>query len=189
MASAETPESFVRAFAALLDEAAIPYMLAGSFASGFYGAPRATQDVDIVISPTPESLDQLLNSLSPCNYYVSREAAQEALRREMTFNVIDLHSGWKADLICRKSRRFSVTEFGRRSLRNLAGVEVYVASAEDVILSKLEWAQLGGSDRQLEDAAGVLRIQGDALDQDYLQTWAKELSVLAEWEKAKALVR
>ena len=58
MAFAESPEGVIHRFATLLDVAGVPYMLTGSFASGFHGAPRATQDIDIVISP---NLGSLLN--------------------------------------------------------------------------------------------------------------------------------
>jgi hypothetical protein len=78
MASAETPEQVIQRFAAILDEVGIPYMLTGSFASGFHGAPRATQDIDLVIAPNLGSLQRLLASLPSDRYYVSREAALDA---------------------------------------------------------------------------------------------------------------
>jgi len=43
-----------RRITAALDQAGIAYMLSGSFASTFYGAPRSTQDIDMVIDATPE---------------------------------------------------------------------------------------------------------------------------------------
>jgi len=36
--------------------AGIPHMLAGSFASTYYGTPRTTQDIDLVIDRTPDAL-------------------------------------------------------------------------------------------------------------------------------------
>lgn len=187
MASAESPEGVIHRFAALLDSAGIPYMLTGSFASGFYGAPRATQDIDIVISPTLGSLNRFLRLLPDDKYYVSREAALDAYGRESLFNVVDFASGWKIDLICRKARAFSVAEFERRSRHDLAGLEVSVASAEDVLLAKLEWAKLTQSDRQIEDAAGIMRIQDERLDTTYLAKWVEQLGLHDEWLKAKML--
>jgi hypothetical protein len=49
--------------------------------------------------------------------------------------------GWKIDLIIRKSRPFSEEEFRRRELVNLQGRSLFVASAEDVVVSKLEWVR------------------------------------------------
>lgn len=185
MGTPESPEAVIHRFAGLLDAAQIPYMLTGSFASGFFGSPRATQDIDLVIAPTGRTLTRFVESLDPDSYYVSLESAQNALRRESLFNVVDYASGWKIDLICRKSRPFGLTEFGRRGLRDLSGTSVYVASAEDIILSKLEWSKAAGSERQLRDAISILKIQGDSIDQDYLTRWATELGVTTELDLAR----
>ena len=187
MTSAEGPEAVIIRFAALLDAAGVPYMLTGSFASGYHGAPRASQDIDIVIAPTPASLDCFLASLPEDRFYVSRDAALDAHRRQSLFNVVDFASGWKVDLICRKGRPFSITEFDRRSPRDFGGRRVFLASAEDVLLAKLEWAKLSESERQLEDAAGILRVQGEALDRAYVARWVAELGIEQQWERTVAL--
>ena len=129
---------------ALLDRARIPHMLTGSFASTFHGPPRSTRDIDVVIDPTPE---RLLEELAPDRYYVSATAAREALALRRQFNVVDLETGWKIDLIIRKDRAYSREEFARRQ-------PARVASAEDTVLSKLEWAKAGESERQLRDVVG-----------------------------------
>ena len=98
--------------------------------------------------------------------------------------MIDMESGWKIDFIVRKSRPFSVEEFERRREAELLGTTVYIASAEDVILSKLEWAKMAGSERQIADAAGVLRTQGTDLDVEYVKRWVAVLGVQSEWERA-----
>jgi len=81
--------------------------------------------------------------------------------------VIDLASGWKIDLIIRKSRDFSEEEFRRRQLVMLEGLSFFVASAEDVVVSELEWSKLAQSERHIEDVAGVLRIHWESLDRSY----------------------
>jgi len=55
----------------------------------------------------------------------------------------------------------------------------YIATAEDIILAKMEWYRQGGeiSDRQWRDILGVLKVQAGRLDLDYLQKWAAELNV------------
>lgn len=64
-------------------------------------------------------------------------------------------------------------------------VDVYVATAEDTVLAKLEWAAMGGSDRQVADAAAVLAVRFDALDDDYLELWAANLGVSALLARAR----
>ena len=179
-------EVFGRLIAAL-DEAQIPYMLTGSFASSFHGTPRATQDIDLVIAASLDRLLAFVNSLSVENYYVSEPAAREAHQHEGMFNVLDLSTGWKIDLIIRKSRPFSREEFERRTAEDVGGMRLYVASPEDVIVTKMEWAKRGGSARQIEDAAGILRVQSDDLDRRYIEKWARELNLEREWEEVRRI--
>jgi hypothetical protein len=91
---------------AALDRAGIAYMLTGSFASAYYGVPRATQDIDMVIVASPEQLRTFVQYLPSPDYYADLDAALQAHRRQSLFNVIDLAAGWKIDLIIRKSRAF-----------------------------------------------------------------------------------
>src|SRR5271156_1300053 len=152
------PEVMPR-IAAALDRAGIAYMLSGSFASAYYGAPRSTQDIDLVIAATPSQLRSFVQSLPSDEYYVDLDAALEAHKHQSLFNVVDMATGWKIDLIIRKSRPFSEEEFRRRKLVNLQGRSLFVASAEDVVVSKLEWAKLAQSQRHIEDVAGILRMR------------------------------
>jgi len=160
----------------LLGKAGIPYMLAGSLGSSFHGRPRATNDIDLVIAPTEPQFRQFLETLGS-DYYVSQEAAWAAFHRRSTFNIIDIKTQWKADLRIRQARSFSMMEFSRRQKAIVLDTDVWIVSPEDVILSKLEWAQESGSQRQIEDVLGVLQVQYDRLDKEYLRKWAKELGV------------
>jgi len=138
---------------------------------------------DIVIAPTAQTIAKFLDRLSEQEYYVSREAAIDALRRNSMFNVIDLESGWKVDLIIRKSRPFSLEEFRRRMAARLFEVPVFVATAEDTILTKLEWAAMGESERQVRDAAGIVSVKATELDREYISRWANELGVAEQWHR------
>ena len=62
---------------------------------------------------------------------------------------------------------------------------MYIASPEDVILAKLRWAKLGESNRQLKDADGILRTQGEKLDLAYIETWVRELHLQEQWHKLR----
>jgi hypothetical protein len=184
MASDDSVEAVVGRVLHALQAAEVPYMLVGSFASSFHGAPRTTQDIDVVIAPTLGSLQKLIKQFPEENYYVSRDAALQAYGAETLFNVVDFTTGWKIDFIICKSREYSRQEFARRQESDLLGAKLYVASAEDVILSKLEWAKQGESERQIRDVAGILRTKGDALDREYLLRWIQALNVSEQWTKA-----
>lgn len=159
-------------------------MLTGSFASSYHGAPRATQDIDVVISATPQQLRRLVALFPREDYYVDEDAALEAHRTQGQFNIIDLSTGWKVDLIIQKSRPFSREEFQRRSVGEIGGIQLAIATAEDVLIAKLEWAKLGESHRQIEDAATILRIRSSDLDQQYVVNWVRQLGLDEQWRQA-----
>ncbi len=168
-----------------LDQRGIAYMVVGSFASTYFGALRTTLDIDIVIQATPDQLRGFVADLQADDYYAELDAALEALKHESMFNAIDSATGWKIDLIFRKSRAFDREEFGRRVPAKLFDIQLFVASVEDVVISKLEWAKLGQSQRQIEDVAKVLAVQWNSLDQRYLAKWIGELELQEQWSAAK----
>ena len=182
-------EDLLRRIVAALEQAGIPYMLTGSVASSYHGEGRASQDIDIVIAPDEPQLRTFLRSLPASSYYVSEDAALDALRRRSQFNVIDMVTGWKVDLIVRRDRRFSRSEFERRISVDVMGMKLVIATAEDVVLSKLEWAKLGASERQLEDVAGILRDPETKLDREYIGQWVRDLRLQPQWERAQELAR
>lgn len=177
----------LRRITAALDSAGIAYMLTGSFASAHHGTPRSTLDLDIVVAATPEQIKKFIAALPADEYYADLDAALDAHGRESLFNVIDSVTGWKIDFIFRKSRRFSHEEFRRRRLIDVQGLQLFVATAEDIVIAKLEWAKLAQSHRQLEDVAGILRLRSETLDRAYLEKWIGELDLGTEWQKARNL--
>lgn len=168
----------------ILERLDISHMVTGSVASSFHGRPRLTHDVDILIDPSPDQLEALVRSLIAKGFYVDPERARDALRRRLQFNAIETGSAFKVDLIIRKDRPFSREELGRRRTAELSsGHKVSIASAEDTILSKLEWSRRAGrSEKQIEDAAGVLAIN-PGIDRAYVERWAHELGLLELWQE------
>jgi hypothetical protein len=165
----------------------IPYMLTGSIATSYHGRPRATHDTDIVINPTAEQLDALIARLAAAGFYVDRDGARDALRRRRPFNAIEGQHACKIDLIIQKDRPFSREEMARRLTVDLPfAPAVSMVTAEDAVLSKLEWARAAGdSERQLADAAGVLAVT-PTLDAAYIERWADELGVSDLWRRISA---
>lgn len=168
-----------------LDQSSIPHMVAGSIGSAHYGEARSTQDIDIVIDPDAAGMADLLVLLRSAGLYVGDGLA--ALADRSQFNVIDTATGWKVDLIIRKDRPFSRSEFERRRETVIGGVPVYVLSAEDSILSKLEWGSASASERQFSDAAAIVAVRGDELDWAYLVHWAAVLGVADQLRELRAV--
>ncbi len=90
---------------------------------------------------------------------------------------------YKADIFILGTDKWSQEEKSRRRLEPLGpepnAASAYFCSAEDILLQKLRWFQKSGgiSERQWDDILGVLKVQGEALDFDYLRKWAEELGM------------
>lgn len=181
-------KKFLEKLISILESVGIPYAVCGSLSSSLHGQPRATNDTDIIIAPTQEQLAKLLKSLET-GYYVSSKTAFEAMKIRSMFNVIDNELGWKADLIFRKNTPYQLTKFNRRIKAKLMGIDLWILSPEDVILSKLDWAKKSGSELQLRDVLGVIKVQWNNLDWDYLRHWAKILGVEKNLETVTEGVR
>jgi hypothetical protein len=177
-------EAILRLVVGALDDLGIPYMLTGSLASAYYGAPRSTQDVDLVVDAVEDELQRLGDRLRGAGLYVDRGAISEAVRARGLFNAVDTSTGWKADFILMKSRPFSRAEFSDRVASHVAGMPLTIVRAEDIVVAKLEWAKETESERQLRDVVGVLMVQGDAVDRTRIERWVSDLGLEDVWRQA-----
>jgi hypothetical protein len=167
----------------LLNQADVPFMVTGSLASSYHGEPRSTRDIDIVIDPSPTDLDRLVEGLQASGFYVDPGAARDALASRSQFNAIGRDAD-KVDFIIRRDRPFSIEEFARRQPADLLGTPAFVTTPEDLIVAKLEWAAASGSERQLDDVAGILAIS-TALDERYIDRWVRALNLGDPWRRAR----
>lgn len=174
-------EDFLSRLLAAFERVKLPYMLTGSVASSAHGVPRSTRDLDIVIAPTRAQLLALMREFPSDRYYADEQQALQALANRSQFNVIDFATGWKADFIIAQDSEYGRCALARRALIDIAGNSVYVAAPEDVLIAKLQWANLGKSDRQLQDAAGIISTQGRKLDVGYVERWVRELHLETQW--------
>jgi hypothetical protein len=167
----------------------IPYAIGGSFASSLYGVMRATMDVDIVADLRLEHIPQFVAVLSPI-FYADDEMIREAIEHRSSFNLIHYETAFKVDVFIPKLRDFDRMQLERREVSIIATDPercVFLTSAEDIILAKLEWYRMGDqvSDRQWRDILGVMKVQSGTLDFDYLRQWAKQLKVDDLLERAR----
>jgi len=165
-----------------LNRTQITYYLTGSMASNYWGIPRSTHDLDFVIQLPPSAVPQIVSEFSP-DYYIDEPSIRAAYRPPYQFNAIDTRSALKVDFWFPKPEPFD-REMLRRRLRVLLfGETAWITTPEDSILHKLVWNRITPSDRQVGDAAGVLAIQSEKLDQTYLKTWSQTLGVSGELQK------
>ncbi len=176
----------------VLESLSVTYLIGGSLASALHGVARSTLDSDLVADLRNEHVDSLIKSLDG-SFYVSRDAVREAIRCCRSFNLIHFATMFKVDIFVSRQRPFDIVRFERRSEQIVSKDPVrtiFVSSAEDTILAKLEWYRLGGeiSDRQWNDVLGVIKVQEHQLDWAYLHKWAIELDVADLFKKAKRKV-
>ena len=171
-----------------LEQIGIPYAVGGSFASSLHGIMRSTLDVDIVADMRLEHIMPLVAALSK-EFYADDEMMKGAIEHHSSFNLIHYETAFKVDIFIRKLRAFDQMQLERRRTSIISTdpeQSIYVASPEDVILSKLEWYRRGGetSERQWRDILGVLKTRAGELELDYLRKWGKELKVIDLLERA-----
>jgi hypothetical protein len=151
----------------------LSFMLTGSFALAYYATPRMTRDLDIVVALNEKDVDALVAAFES-DFYIDADAARAAILSERMFNLMHLESGVKVDLIIRKSSEFRQVEFGRRRQVAIAGIQTWIVSCEDLILSKLVWALDSNSELQRRD---IRQLLAGAIDLDYIRKWAPNLGV------------
>lgn len=168
-----------------LDAAGIAYMVTGSMAAGFYGQPRMTRDVDLVVDLREGEAEHLVELLSDV-FLIGAESAKGAVARQTMFNAIHREALVKVDFVIRKAEPFRQEEFARRRRVDLDGHSMWMVSGEDLILSKLLWGRAGSSEVQRRDVCGVIATQQERLDWSYLRAWADRLGVAADLEAARS---
>jgi hypothetical protein len=168
----------------LLNTLKISYMFVGAFAVNYYAVPRFTHDADLVIHIALEHIESLCKPLEK-HFYIDRDMIKEALTTIGQFNIIHHESGFKIDFWTVKNDEISQAQFSRRIAGKIFGLDVYIITPEDLILTKLVWYKESGSQKHFIDAAGVFRMQNDTLATDYLENYAGKMGVENLLERIK----
>jgi hypothetical protein len=187
----QTELDIVRDVSQRLEGVGLAYMLTGSMAMNYYAQPRMTRDVDVVIALGPGDAGKVVDLFRP-DYYVSEEAVRDSISAESIFNLIHNESVIKVDCIVRKNTPYRQAEFDRRqqikidnseSLREAGpAFSTWIASKEDLIISKLCWAKDSGSEIQMRDVQNLVATGCDA---DYINRWTCELDLVKLWQQCR----
>lgn len=173
-----------------LDRLRVRHFIGGSVASSAHGIARASLDVDLVAELEPIHVARLVAVLE-ADYFVDEARVRAAVETKRSFNLIHLETMFKVDVFVSRGRPFDDSSFARVRSERLslepAGPVIPLASAEDVLLAKLEWYRSGGetSERQWDDVKGLLRVGTGTLDAAYLRHWAALIGVSDLLERAR----
>ncbi len=169
-----------------LEAAHVEYVVVGSTASAAWGVVRSTRDVDLVLVLPPDGA-AVLAGLIADDLYVPVAEAAAALERGGSFNVLHPDSGGKVDVfVCLPDDDFERRRLARRVPLQVLGVPSFVATAEDVVISKLRWRKDTRSEVQWRDCVEIAASQ--PLDRGYLREWASRLGVAADLDLLLAQV-
>jgi hypothetical protein len=172
-----------------LNRAGIRYVLTGSVAAIFYGEPRLTHDVDLVLFLNEQNIRQLAEIFPASDFYVpsTETIAAEVLREQRGhFNIIHLDTGFKADFYLTGRDELNAWAFrGKRSVQ-FEGETVVLAPPEYVIVRKLEFYREGGSEKHLRDIRSMLAVSGEQLDRAELNHWIQHLGLEPQWKETQA---
>jgi hypothetical protein len=174
----------------ILDRLGIPYAIGGSVAAGLHGIARSTFDIDILVDLQGDAAVRLADALRGA-FYVPEQSMRDAIAARSCFNVIHLGLSMKVDLFVAGGSPLDQPELRRRvrvAPFDGATDRIAFASAEDMVVRKLDWFRRGGSrsERQWNDVLGILRVQAGRLDLDQLRQSASLLAVTDLLDRALA---
>jgi hypothetical protein len=156
-----------------LDAHGIPYMLVGSFSSNFYGIPRSTKDVDLVLEFGQRSVHDLTRSLGP-RYSLQPQVGFESVTGTTRY-IIDLASThFQVELFSISNDPHDRERFARRRKVAWLNRQIWLPRPEDVIVTKLRWLADLRRNKDYDDILQVATVQSDRLDWDYVTRWADQ---------------
>jgi hypothetical protein len=151
----------------------IPYMIVGGFATSYYNRYRYTADIDCVLQIYPAHIKKIVQYFP--EWLPSLDAFRENAQRNVVFNLIDFESGVKYDFMLYHDSDYNWEAFNRRQKIEFDEIECYIASPEDLFISKLIWYNISKSGKQWEDLEFLLTL--DNLDKHYIQQWTAKLFI------------
>lgn len=166
-----TADEAVVAVLDALETAGVPYMIVGSLASNFHGIPRSTRDADFVVEVPPGNLEHLGDALPP-ELTLQRQGSFEAVTGTTRYLIALTDSPFVCELFVRSDDAHDRARFSRRQRVRLLERVACVATAEDMIVTKLRWADAAGRSKDVEDIRNIIAVRGSELDWAYVERWA-----------------
>jgi len=182
------PLELLSTFIAPLEAGKISYFVTGSIASIFYGEPRLTHDIDVVIHLSQADVRRFSALFPEDRYYCPPE---EVIQIETTrrpfghFNLIHHASGLKADIYPDADDRLHQWAFQKRRRIDIGDLTMWLAPPEYVIIRKLEYFREGGSDKHIEDIRKMISQVSNELEMTFLKAELEVRGLIPFWERVQ----
>ncbi len=183
-----SPEPFL-IFTRRLSSLGIRHMVSGSIAAIYYGEPRLTNDVDIIVVLGREQAAKLEGAFPADEFYCppSEVIRLESAREQRGhFNLIHHETGFKADIYLSGSDGLHAWGFAHARTGIIEGEAVVFAPPEYVIVRKLQHYREGGSGKHVRDISRMLAGLGDDWDRSQLLSMIAEHGLQSEWNAVLA---
>lgn len=165
-----TPEEATAAVIDAINSLNIPYMLVGSLSSNFYAIPRATQDADFVVQSAPGAISALTQRLGP-DFRLDPQMSFETVTATSRFVFRLADDSFCIELFILSDDAHDQERFARRRPERILDRDGFLPTAEDVIVTKLRWSHAGRRQKDIDDVANVIAVQGDRIDWEYVNLW------------------
>lgn len=155
----------------------VSYMVVGSLATNFYCTPRSTQDADIVVESSLVAVAQGI-AASDDELKLDPQLGFESVTGTKKAVLLHDRNEFQIELFELSSEEHDQSRFGRRVHQQLNGDDIWIATAEDTVVTKLRWSEHAGREKDTADVRNVIAVQKDLLDWSYIERWAREHGTL-----------
>lgn len=167
--------------AAAFDAVGVEYVFTGSVAAGFFGTPRFSADIDVVINATVADRVYVTKVLTE-DFFADADVIRQAFTERSMFNVVDKEEHVNVDVMFWSRALNPGDIFARHREADVEGTRVKLISPEDLIIAKLLWAKDSHSEMQMRDVHGLLHYP--KLDREDVRRNAARLGVAGLLEEA-----
>lgn len=156
-----------------LNAAQIPYMLAGGYAANFHGVVRATKDADFVLQTAPETIPTLASRLAP-QFRFDPQFRIEAVTATPRFVFALVDSPFIIEFFLLTADAHDQARFTRRIATRAWDRDVFIPTAEDLLITKLRWSRGGRRRKDHDDARDIIAVHAHRLDWPYIEHWCDQ---------------
>jgi hypothetical protein len=153
-----------------LNEHNVPYMLVGSLATNVYCVPRSTEDGDVVVH---SNIVQVARQITQTHARV-RFDPQLSFESVTATNKVVLRTenhGFEVELFQLSDDEHDQMRFSRRIQVKTMDRLIWIATLEDMIVTKLRWSQHAGREKDISDARNLIGVQRELADWSYVESW------------------